>query len=368
MQQQSELCMIVPRVPPAVDGIGDYSFLLARQLYENYGWRSHFLIGDPDWRGASEGAFFRISSVAARSQNALQSLLPEPSAKLLLHYAGHGYAKRGCPVWLVDALDRWCQSGGSLVTMFHELYATGPLFSSAILTSPLQKHLATRLMRISDRCFTSQKQYAEKIYRLSRRTHLHIPTYPIFSTIGEASHPQPLSQRSRHLIVFGGTGPRSRVYQRSHQALAQICQALAIEEILDIGPTLNFEPEPIPGTAIVSLGVQSASEISRYLEGAIAGFLDYPTAFLGKSTIFAAYCAHRTIPIVVSSLQTNNDGLQANDHYWLVNQSAQALNLEQGQAIADAAHRWYQTHNLETQAREFARSLKLVGNEEIVTR
>jgi hypothetical protein len=351
------LFALVPKFPPAVDGLGDYGFYLAQQIYQDQGWQTHFLVGDPSWQGESQGEWFQATAVAERSPAALVSLLPPPPAVLLLHYVGYGYARRGCPVWLVRALEHWCAAGGRLVTMFHELYATGPLFSSAILTSPLQKQLAVRLMRISDRCITSRQSYATKICRLSHHQSQQVPTLPIFSNIGEVWEPSPLSQRASRLVIFGGKGPRMRVYQRSRRALESICQTLKIQEILDIGSPLDIPLELLPGIPIHALGIQPAQEVSNALSTAIAGFLDYPTAYLGKSGIFAAYCSHGVIPLSASYPQTSQDGLKADNHYWCAG-SDNALDLVRGQEIATAAYNWYQAHNLATQARLFAIWLK----------
>ncbi|MFZ4728709.1 MAG: glycosyltransferase family 1 protein, partial [Pseudanabaena sp.] len=70
------------------------------------------------------------------------------TSPVLLHYVGYGYAKRGCPVWLVDGIQRWknLYPDRLLVTMFHELHASGtPPWTSSFWLSPLQKNLVTRL-------------------------------------------------------------------------------------------------------------------------------------------------------------------------------------------------------------------------------
>ena len=39
--------MIVPRLPPIVDGVGDYADLLARSLQTNFGISTQFIACDP---------------------------------------------------------------------------------------------------------------------------------------------------------------------------------------------------------------------------------------------------------------------------------------------------------------------------------
>jgi hypothetical protein len=76
---------------------------------------------------------------------------------LLLHYVGYGYAKRGCPLWLVAALRQWRQAKSSrrLVTMFHEVYASSNRpWNSQFWTSSTQKKIATDLVNCSDLVMT----------------------------------------------------------------------------------------------------------------------------------------------------------------------------------------------------------------------
>jgi hypothetical protein len=362
MNPLPRITAIVPRLPPAVNGLGDYGLNLALQLRQDFGLVTDFIVGDPNWVGGTSIEGFAVKQVAAKSATALLDLLPNQSdfpAKVLLHYVGYGYAKRGCPVWLVEGLDYWKKAASNrcLATMFHEIYAFGPIWTSQFWTSPLQKKLATRLTFQSNLCFTSKQGYAEIIYQLSQGKHTKIPALPVFSTIGEPDKITPLLERPRRLVVFGNGGSRARVYQRSRLALERTCRELEITEIVDIGPSLGFEVEPVQGIPVISMGVKNAQEISSLLSNSLVGFFDYPTEYLAKSTIFAAYCAHKVIPIGVFYEGLNVDNLEAGKHYWLADRHQGRMNLLVGQLIAENAYSWYQSHNLSAQARAFANYL-----------
>ncbi len=362
MDPLAHITAIVPRLPPAVDGLGDYGLNLALQLRQDFGLVTDFVVGNPHWAGATSVEGFAVKQVAVQSAAALLDLHKSEShscATVLLHYVGYGYAKRGCPVWLVEGLERWREvaSNRCLVTMFHEIYAFGPIWTSQFWTSPLQRNLAARLAFRSDHCFTSNQGFAELLYQLSQGKHTKIPTLPVFSNVGEPDYIPPLVERPRRLVVFGGRGPRSRVYERSHLALERTCRDLEIEEIFDIGPSLGFEIRSVNGTPVVSLGVKTAQEISIMLSSSVAGFFDYYSEFLAKSTIFAAYCAHKLIPIGVFYEGQNVDGLEVGKHYWLADQHQDAMSLSAVQVVADNAHAWYQNHNLSANARAFATCL-----------
>ena len=356
----SVLVQIVPRLPPAIDGIGDYALNLACQLRQDFGIETHFFVGDPTWTGNPEIKGFPISQVSEHSANALLSLLPSGKCTVLLHYVGYGYATRGCPFWLVDGLQRWQTASANhcLVTMFHELYASGFPWTSAFWLSPWQRNLVARLAKLSDRTLTSKQYYGETLQKLSKGKHTHIPAIPVFSNIGEPKNVPPLAERQRRVVVFGGRGNRFRVYQHSLAVLNHTCQILKIQEILDIGSAMKLTLSSVNGVPIVERGEQSSIEISNILLNSVAGFLDYNPHFLAKSTVFAAYCAHGMLPINARCTASPVDGIEFGKHYWIPYRQALGWDsTAQMQVIANNAHAWYQTHTLSIQAKIFAAQL-----------
>lgn len=364
MNTSKLIVAIVPRLPPAIDGVGDYAFHLARQLRIDRGIDTHFIIGDPTWSGVSQLDGFHVTKVAARSTTTLLSQLAQahPKSPILLHYVGYGYAKRGCPTWLVRGLEarkRQYQQA-HVVTMFHEISASGPIWTSAFWLAAWQRQLAARLVKVSDRLLTSKQLYAEILQHivvkqdaLQHDRKLPIPALPVFSSIGEPETVLPLANRQPTLVVFGRRASRLRVYQHCQPALTQACRQLGISRIVDIGPALGIDIPTLGDMPITVLGEQPASEVSRILTTALAGFIDYPTDFLGKSTIFANYCAYGALPVVNRFNGADADGLEAQTHYWLPDLPQDGMNVIKAQAIASNAYAWYQTHNLGRQVKHF---------------
>ncbi|NEO43484.1 MAG: glycosyltransferase family 1 protein [Moorea sp. SIO4A3] len=355
------IIQIVPQLPPAINGLGDYAFNLAQQLRKDFGIETHFIVCDPTWTGATQIEGFPVSQVNVHSADTLVSLLPrDPTATVLLHYVGYGYAKRGCPVWLVDGLQRWRNASinRTLVTMFHELYAFGLPWASSFWLSPLQINLAARLARMSERCLTSLQGYAKILYKFSRGKHTDIPTLPVFSNIGEPAQIPPLAERHRRLVVFGGRGNRRRVYQQSLAKLDRTSQLLGIEEIWDIGLPTGLTLSTVNGVPVVEMGKCSDREISSILLNSLAGFFNYDTNRLAKSGVFAAYCAHGVLSVSSRSSTLICDGIKPRKHYWIPDYQTTSLkNLGELQGIADNAYNWYQTHNLSVQAEVFSENL-----------
>ena len=370
MNYLTHVTSIIPRLPPAIDGVGDYALNLARQLRKDFNIQTHFIVGNPTWTGAAEIEGFPVSQISMGvashrhgSPDALLNLLSsDRTSSILLHYVGYGYAQRGCPVWLVDGLQRWKSlfPKRSLLTMFHEVYASGPPWTSSFWLSPLQKNLAARLAQMSDRCITSKQSYGEVLYQLNPTKQTEITCLPVFSNIGEPEYLPTLSERSQRLVVFGSRNARLQVYNQCLKALEETCQNLNIKEILDIGVPTGLELSKIKGIPIIERGVDEAEEISKILQDSIAGFLNFPPpAYLAKSTIFASYCAHRLIPCMAISSKIPVDSLEKGKHYWSADEHSNELTLKQGHDIADNAYAWYQTHSLPVQAKIFMENLIL---------
>ena len=355
-----QLITIATGLPPRIDGVGDYALSLSRIIKRGLATETHFIIGNPAWSGAEAVEGFSVTKLEDRSRTSLVNLLRAKSqndASLLLHYSGYGYAMRGCPRWLVEGLEQWRNESESrrLITVFHELYASGPPWTSAFWLSPLQKKLAARIARLSDHSITSLKLYADLLAGFRGGDRAGIVSLPVFSSIGEPEITLPLNERARRLVVFGTRGRREQVYKRSAAQVNRICRRLGITELLDIGRPVEFDLSQMIDVPVKVCGELAGNEVSELLSDSIAGVIDYPAGMLGKSTIFAAYAAHRVIPIVADcGSMKPDDGLEPSVHYSLLNNGSQSLSIESGQQIADNAYAWYQTHSLAVYARVLA--------------
>ncbi len=340
---------IVPTLPPAVSGVGDYATLLARELLTRHGVGTRFIAGgDPGWDAPAAVAPFPAAAVRARSADALCALL-DGAGVVLLHYVPYGYANRGCPFWLVDAVERWKRTAGPscrLLLFFHEVYATGPPWSSAFWTHPFQRWLAARLARAADaRRITTTISRRELHGTLGRRRHdLPATIAPVFSNMGEPADPPPSSARERQLVVFGSRHVREAVYTHA-AALEVFCARHEIRRVVDVGAPIPGGVRLGGGLEVRETGVLPAAAASALFSQSLAGYFSYPAPYLGKSGTFAAYCAHRMTPVTFPGNVGALDGLRAGEHY-LEGPGGDAP----FDAVADAAHAWYRTHRLQVHA------------------
>jgi hypothetical protein len=351
-----EIIQIVPALPPAVNGLGDHALLLAKELRDEYDINTTFIVTTPSAQFTDGG--FTIEMLGARSEKELLKSLTAvatTSGIVLLHYVGYAYARRGCPFWLINGLRAWRANSSRrcLITVFHEIAATGPPWRSSFWTAAYQKAIAKQLVLISDRCRTTMEMYARRLARISGRK--DFPAMPIFSNVGEGIDVKAFEHRKKTFVIFGGTACRAAVYTRHRAELVRAFHMLESDEVIDIGPPLGFKPSmPIP---FRQTGVANSSEISAILSDARIGVLCYPAPFLAKSTIFAAYAAHGVAPLLLGVSGSNcEDGLTEGREYL----TARMLPLDSHQlaAVSSAAYRWYANHDLAETAREYAETIR----------
>jgi hypothetical protein len=359
---------IVPRLPPSVDGVGDYALTIARSLRDKYSLVTIFLVCDPSCSVPSEIEEFQVKKITRRDKKSFLYILNSidfTNCPVLLHLSGYGYAKWSLYYWLLDALEEWKKSSTKiarrqLLTMFHETYnREGKLWQHHFWTYYLQKNLALRVASLSDDCITNSTGNMQDILAASRKS---ISIYPVISTIGEpTSDVKPLISRKRQLVVFGQGWGRTKSYVSSGGCIKKFCELFDIEEVLDIGPPLDINPASYVGLPVTTLGKLPAEAISEILSESIVGWSGYGSSRLGKSSVLAAYAAHGLIPIFDTTQIEDNDGL-INGYNYIHSridniEMLSTRSLDDMQIIASNAFSWYQSHGLDKQSDYFSKAL-----------
>jgi len=341
---------IVPKLPPRICGVGDYALVLARLLRDRHNIMTTFGVLDASEAFEIEG----FQAVPLAPDACAVEEVTGGFARVLLHYVGYGYQSRGCPVWLMRGVRRLkdAHPNQRLVTMFHELYACGKLWQSSFWTQPLQKSICRTIARSSGGVVTNRLASAEVLRRMTGAEVRHLP---VFSTIGEPDHCTAFDHRERRLVLFGGPGWRSKALETDLGALKEVCQRWNIREGIEIGP--GTTPEPNLGIPWSKLGSLPAEEISAYLSSSMFGFVSYPSAYLEKSTTFAAYAAHGLVPVLPASCITADTlGISAGRHF--LSSAKQAVDDSALKEISVSAFAWYQDHGSTSQSGAFAKLLE----------
>jgi len=346
MNLKKVIYIIVPDLPPNINGVGDYAYLLAKSIRE-YNIQINFcfiVAGNPQYSlQVYDG--FEVITLPSKNSKVLTTILNNIKAKFVhVHYVGYGYEKRGAPFWLYFGLLKWKQKEeGFLITTFHELYANSTFpWTSSFWNQWFQKLICKKIYNLSKFIITSRESFRKVLINFS--PYLDIYVLPVFSNFGEMSKYQNIDSRQKGLVILGSLETRSNVYNNFQKELNLICQNYCINRIFDIGPKIDKLPNiSIP---IIELGILQPNEVSNLLNknsfGIIAG---HSSNFFAKSGIFAAYAAHGIIVFALNAnLSKIEDGLIVNQHFVTIN----SVNINYN-VISQIVYEWYNNHNLKKQ-------------------
>lgn len=349
---------ILPRVPPAICGIGDYAWLLAGELRDAHGMHSSFLASGTHWtkpEGETEFPVFRLSALTAE---ALLSFLDAHAGEfeaVILHLSPYGYQKRAVPFWLAAGWRRFSQrpKRPRLLTMFHELYASGSVTSSAFWLQPWQKRIIKEIARCSDALRTNREAYADWLSRVTGRGIEHMATMPVFSNLGEGSTMPLSANRWDGMTVFA-----SSISVNHHPLLPALCQRLGIKRLGWIG---SSPPLAVgSGVTIKQVDHLPAEQATAWFEDYGFACTSYHPEFLAKSGIFAAYAAHRMAVVLPAAPSELPDGLSLNREFMTWEGSGKpGENSMLGEEVATGLHHWYQPHNRSCTAASYAGQLRI---------
>ncbi|MBL9116059.1 MAG: hypothetical protein JNJ83_13715 [Verrucomicrobiaceae bacterium] len=322
---------VVPQLPPALCGVGDFATVLGRRMQAELGVESNYVaVGHLVCNTAEAGD---LIFTAARDMDAV-----------LVHYSAYGYQKHGVPFSFVAALERLSQTGMRVVTMFHELSATGPMTSKAFWVGRFQRALITRLANASAAVRTNRAAYRSQLEELAPRHRGQVGAMPVFSNFGESAQIKPIADRNRKLVLFQPPAfEKGSLFWRTWMNLNE---KLGPTETLVAGRAKTLPKE------VTQLGIVSVEEAEQLLTDNMWALVDYYPGYLGKSGIFAAHAAHGIVVYSCRGLQAEDEGLRAGTHYLVDGMKDNDL-----QGMTERLHGWYQGHSQAVSARSFAEQL-----------
>ncbi len=335
---------ITPCYPPMISGVGDYAAVLSEQV-AHLGGNLYTVVAGKDRIIPPISA----KNVIFTDRQGLAKVL-QPAATVLLHFSGYGYQQHGLCDWLVDVVQDW-RSGPEqrrLVTMFHEVYASGPIWRRSYWTSGGQRRIASRLAHLSDACLVSSHGGRDRLREIAPT----MPTelLPIFSNVGEVQHPLSLQDRDPVAVVFGTVGRRKGVYDALRRLGSngyEHLRALGIHKIIDIGAG-DAVGEPSFSMELARLGRLDAKDLTAVLASSRFGLLDYPDLAICKSGVLAAYLAHGMLAVNTRRFQAHmNEPLLGTAYLELTDRA----DTQRQQKIASYGHDWYQGHTVSETAR-----------------
>ena len=339
-----EIFVIVPALPPQINGLGDYAAVQARALYKDYGVQTKFIVAGRKKYPSDKFENFEVISIdqdaGEDSYEKIGSFLNESPDVFHLHYVGYGYEKRGAPLSLLNFLKRIkrTEPAAKIITTFHELYAgSNKPWTSAFWLRQMQKKVCRGIYLLSDEVITVRNGYA-KLLKKFKNKNVHV--MPVFSNTGEEEFPLQLEKRDRTMIIFSSANIDYSFSNFTNEIIA-FCRENKVTKITTIGNaeiTLTDHSFYIEKNPFLP-----ADEISRLMKKAYCCFIGFPfPEWFAKSGVFATACAHGTLPIAIGS-SGNEDGVIGGKNYFDCLQPSDQNSFQQ---IADEAYRWYMQHQI----------------------
>jgi len=175
---------------------------------------------------------------------------------------------------------------------------------------------------------------------------------PVFSTIGELCENKGFLTRDKEAAVFGKERTRANLYDVFGRGFNQTVSSLGIKRIFDIGegdPSREYDIK-----CLRKLGVLPVDEVSYIFSKTMFGFIYYPTGFLSKSSVFAAYASHGIVPLIpkVCFSKNENCGLSVGKHFIPV-EDVKNCSMQDFERVSKNIYSWYQSHNVKEQAEKY---------------
>ena len=344
---------IVPHLPGTFDGVGDYALNLAKALSTDHGITTTFLVA-------------RKTSVTSRDGYAVISgLSPDESTELaqkcahvILHYVNYGYQARGVPFSLRAFARRLRrQISGRWVTMFHEIYASGPPWTSVFWLHPFQARIARDIVDTSTSCVVSNAPIEQAIHAHDPAKKVYLA--PVMSNFGEPALSDFDGVSAKRWVICGGTALVARslsLFEQLHQLIPdsfapEHLDVIGGHEQTSINAALDRLRRSRPGLSCHYYPEVTSELASEVLRRSSFGWVDYFGAgkvwpgMILKSGAFAALLAHGIVPVLShreSAIGVNGDSLPG--PYYL---TPEARNFPAPDELRDAQRKiyaWYHAH------------------------
>lgn len=267
-----KILFITNNLPPIVDGVGDYTYNIAKQFVEH----SHevYIICRNDSRINTNILGMTILPIIDKWDynyyKPIIGLIKEKAIDVVsLQYVPHGFHPKGLPFPLIKLTKEIKKCNTKLFTFFHEVSVekeNGNI--KKMLLSMLMQHISKRIIENSDYVATSIEYYKNMILRLVPDKK-EIPLIPIVSNIPETKlSKEELSTLKKELAPYNETiisffGIRN--IQTSIDAIIELKEHGYKLKVLLIGKTSKYLPNNLPADTIKT-GTLDIEKIDQYLK------------------------------------------------------------------------------------------------------
>ncbi len=275
---------------------------------------------------------------------------------VILQYVNYGYQKRGVPLGLLSVLaELRSERRGKLLTVFHELYGSGPFWGSAFWLQPIQIHLAKSIARLSDECIVSNENFSADIQR--RVPTAKVRLHPTPSGLEEPSltNDQIATRDPHQWVIVGGTVLAERSLRSFARAFQSIPESITPHALFVLGGNENSATRSLLNSLKIKSDYRpqiSSTDASEILRTCSWMWIDYfhrpgvETSVVLKSSAFAAACAHGVIPVFPhrgSLISVEGDRMPG--PFFIDLNHSNVPNAEDRPKIAANIYDWYHRHS-----------------------
>lgn len=326
---------LVPQLPPALDGVGDFVQRLAQEWPDQTDapWKYMVCAGAQATRELWPDT--ETAEVVAAPEGLADGLEHGKCTTAVLHYSAYGFDRRGCPSWLPRGLAIWKgrQPDRRVAVMFHELYPNASPWQKAFWFRPLSKRVIAALVRMADRWITSCPEYEMKLVREFGASPAQGCVIPIGSSFIPAEReifrpPWPLSGgRKLRIVIFGMPLTRMWTLLSHRHLLKRLCDEGMVGQIDLLGKSgiparhqetfARLKQEIAPDPLWREIPDLPPAEVCRALASYDLGFISNWNDLLTKSTVFAALAAHHVPSVIAVRRHGRDTGYQFPDAFFV---------------------------------------------------
>lgn len=309
------ILFITNNLPPLVDGVGDYTYNLARE-FAKHGHEVHVVCRDKveicdDFEDIHVAKIVRKWSRQAGKD--IADYIRENGIEVIsLQYVPYAYDPKGLPFGLVMALKEIKKCGVHLMTFCHEvcigLWDKHTLKN--VLYAATMQYITRQVLNCSDSAATSIEHYARKIRQLCPK-HKSVVCIPIASNVPVPTKSADELTELRHSVadndqqkIIGFFG--SRDCETSIKAIKELQREGHNLKMLFVGKVSEKTLSLIPNDAYTT-GILDIEDIDQYLRIADAIVIPCKNGVSLKNGAFIAALNANKPVITASGFMTDKD-------------------------------------------------------------
>jgi len=290
---------ILPQLPPAHCGLGDYSMILLRHMKLDPPPRILVMNGASETHAAHPD--LDVEPLPGSCEGLLQRLRELKASRVFVQYVAQGFQSRGCPLWFLAALRKWRVGtpAARLVIMFQELWFEPAWWKPDWLLQKLHRRALKNLVGVVDQTFVSTETFGQWLVGANAPERIRVLMNP--ATIPLTSCVTGGQREPGCFVLFGRQGSRIFALQDMAPWLGRLHDAGLLTKLKLVGSreteTMNAKEDALtrsllPGHVVEMVGPQPDERISEIFLSAEAGIFTKTARDYTKSTIFMGYMSH----------------------------------------------------------------------------